>query len=397
MLKQNATLQNVLLSVEYYRGSLDNMRSAAQTGLYQQCGFFSRLLVWKCSLITHLLAFRLWDTALSRSREIYNRAKKTPPWYMLDPDCEFHDNLPADSDDVDLLQSIVLDVQRVFPGEPFYQSRLAKKRLITVLYAWANEHSIGYKQGMHEVMGLIDMTISPESVTLDNTNTLEADERAILALFDERFAEHDLYALFSAFVLDSGVIALFYESETRLSRAIREFDSLLLKVDQLVHYNLVTKLHIESQLWIIRYLRVVLLREISNLDLTIFFWDKLVALDVATIPDLVVLLVVVLLVHLKQDLVTCDFAEALTLLLHYPSRFTAQFLNSVFADAQKLLRCRNDDFKLYEAGRRLTRTLSSSSTLSTPPTAEEQRRERLAFDKKRLELRLKRRVLNALT
>lgn len=489
MIKENEIISKVLLSIEHFKGNIDLFRTAILKNEYNPTRkYFSRLLLWKACVITESLKFREWESKLSLSRIIYHRLRQEKdmavPWHLLEEDNEFYllpqrsmknvrshhvrptptqlhriENVTNDplampendlesldpaplshsllDRDAELLVSIVMDVQRLFPGEKFFHdmsdnSITHKRQIITVLFVWSkcNPH-VGYKQGIHEVLGLIFLNFKKELVQLPNTNTMSPDERQILLLFDEKYLEHDLFATFNKFTVTSGVVLQFYSSETALMSSINVFNVYLMKVDQLIHYNLITKLRLESQLWIIRYLRLLLLRELGNdLEVPSLLWDKLAAIDthagLSPIPDTITFLVVVLLVHIKSELVLCDFSEALSLLLHYPIeaklRQNPAFMDLVLQDALRLTEYKKNDMKLYEYGRKmnkkynnnikvtlgytlspsgsvspsiLSRSNSPSPTPSSPTNSKcppDPKAERMAFEKYRLEMRLKKRA-----
>lgn len=468
MIKENETISKVLLSVEQYK-NIDQFRSAILRNDYcEGKNNFSRLLLWKTCIITETLNFHEWDSKLYSCRIIYHRLKLEPdmivPWDTLDTDDVFYcknrqsgqnnsgntlrreANVKADplgttgnvvdnEADGELLSSIILDVKRIFPGDPHFNGTddaclKRKRQLIRLLFIWSKCNPyVGYKQGIHEILGLIFLNLWKESINIPNTNTFSREEKAILSLYDMKYLEHDLFTIFNRFVVSSGIISQFYSTEDELMNSITVFNMYLMKVDQLIHYNLITKLRLESQLWIIRYFRLLLLRELGN-DLTApsTLWDKLAAIDTHTgsspIPDVITFLIIVMLIHVQSDLITCDFSEALSLLLHYPiARKLAgdpNFIDTVFAEAYKLSSVKKDDMRLYEVGRKLnkkynrsmrpatgqrastdlSRSLSLTPTLS--PQGEslseasgsrgDQRAEKMAFEKTRLELRLKKRA-----
>lgn len=485
MIKESEIISKVLLSIEQYKGSIDLFRTAVLRNEYTPAKkYFSRLFLWKACLITESLNFREWDTTLTLSRVIYHKLRQEKDmvvqWHLLDEDNEFYlpqqkttkssrsnqnlkpapqhlpriENIaddplampldgaethtPSQAElDNDLLMSIIMDVQRLFPGETIFHdnSEIAmvyKRQIISVLYVWSKcNSSIGYKQGIHEIIGLMFLNLRKELIPLPTTNTVSADERHIFLLFDEKYLEHDLFTILNRFTVSSGLVLQFYASEAELMSSINVFNIYLMKVDQLIHYNLVTKLRLESQLWIIRYLRLLLLRELGNdLEVPSLLWDKLAAIDTHTglspIPDTVMFLVVVLLIHIKSELVLCDFSEALALLLHYPIaakiKANPAFIEQVFQDALKLTDCKRNDMKLYEYGRKmnkkynsnikvnlgytpspngsasptvLSRSNSPSPAPSSPTSAKfppDPKAERMAFEKFRLEARLKKRA-----
>lgn len=480
MLKENDTIQKVLLTIEQYKGNVALFRNAIVHNEYNPDKTnFTRLLIWKSCFITESLNIQNWETSLKPSRVIYHKLRQsqdmTIPWWRLDTDNDFysaqvqekrakllkpqrllrvqnvqHDPLATTSrsptpggpyeiteDDVELLQSIVLDIHRLFPGEKLFhdesEGALAiKKQLITVLYIWSKcNPQVGYKQGIHEILGLIYLNLVGESVEIPNTNTFSSDDMKILSLYDIHYLQHDLFTILTRFLITSGVISHFYESEAVLMNSIETFNGLLMKVDQLIHYNLITKLRLESQLWIIRYMRLLLLRELGNdLEIASRLWDKIAAAQLIAgngmqnVPGLIMFIITVLLVHIKTELVLCDFSEGLSLLLHYPisGRLNQdpQFVDKVFKDAYHLFEIKDNDLKLYEYGIKLNKkynprlkvsigiTLGGSASNSpsatsspklsmdasggTVPTAEDSKAAKMAFEKVRMEMRLKKRA-----
>lgn len=459
----NKIIENVLLTIEQYKGSTADFKQAAVLGKYGRMPFFSRLLVWKVCALTETLNMREWHERLRTLRTVYHGLRQNRemrvPWHALDDECDLAEPksksesdksktdkaeraqrrqlaktaVSADEDplrlvpqgreagvdqtelDGELLRSIVLDVQRLFPGEEFFVVAHRRRHIATILYVWAKcNPQVGYKQGMHEILGLIYWNMARESVEVPAAYS--SDDRAVLALYDVQYLAHDVFALFNRFVVASGVVGDFYASEAQLMLLVEQFNALLMKVDQLVHYNLVTKLRLESQLWIIRYLRLLLARELGDVELISKLWDRLVAADLLLpkpcVPQLTIFLVIVLLLHIKRELMLCDFSEALTLLLRYPigakTASHRDFVDSLFDDAYLLYQSRENDLKLYEVGLRLSKralggvsvTYSPKVSLDTPlplplpmpPTAEESRAAKMAFEKTRLEMRLKKKA-----
>lgn len=467
MSKESETISKVLLITEQYKGSISAFRNAVLSNEYNpKSENFSRLLIWKTCLLTETLNIPAWDSKLLASRAVYHllrlNSDMAVPWNSLERDNEFYSlSVPKSShssqarrlvrindveddplssnatnslhqlrSDLELLDAIILDIQRLFPGENFFHNgsdsaHAAKRQLITVLFIWCKcNPSVGYKQGIHEILGLIYLNMLGESLTLPNTKDYATEEMSILSLFDLHYLEHDLFALFNRFVVSSGLIHAFYETEGSLMLSIESFNGLLMKVDQLIHYNLITKLRLESPLWIIRFLRLLLLRELSNdLEVPSMFWDKLVVAELLTpkgqtcLADLIICTTVVMLVHLKTELMLCDFSEALSLLLHYPistkiNRYP-DFINQLFKDAYNLHSIRDKDLKLYEYGLKLnkiynsrikvnvngsgTPTPSSPSVLSPKssiemPTLADSKAAKMKFEKNRLEMRLKKKA-----
>lgn len=468
MWKENEAILKVILSIEKFKGDYSLFCNAVlQNGYSPDYKNFSRLLLWKTCLITESLNIKIWKERLQSSRAVYHELSRAPsmtiPWWLLKADSEYFTALPVPEKDhvprtlrrptriqnptsdplinepaeqmasnkyfdveldAELLRVIILDVQRLFPGDSQFHGAdkdcLAhRRRIISILFVWSKCNvDVGYKQGIHEILGLIYKNLWSESVNISNTNTLSFEDLEILSLYDVKYLEHDLFCILNKFVANSGVMGQFYQSETALRGAIKKFNGYLMKVDQLLHYNLITKLRLDTELWSIRFFRLLLLRELGN-DLAIqsSFWDKLVAAEAFSspshqaIPELLYFSIIILLINVKADLALCDFAEAMLLLLHYPisSRLHLHpnFVDLLFQDAYRLWTYRHTDLKLYEYGIKLneryasvirvsfgveSQSIAKGIRLNTVPSTCEIKRENSAFEKSRMENRLKKRV-----
>lgn len=495
-LPENEVINKTLRTIHKYR-SINQLKQAVQDNDYTpENSKFLRSLLWKAVYITESLNIQQWLTKLNDSRRVYHELIKGSdmiiPWYKLENDDPFFQtielsrnsslrskkrttnmvkksrlarvqvndvddplNAPADieeisnglsnthipyDDDVELLRCIILDIDRLFPGEEFFDNQFYKKQIIEVLYVWAKcNPKVGYKQGFHEILGLIYINIRKDSVEVPSTNTFSSDDLKVLNLFDAKYLCHDLFTLFNKFMVNTGIIASYYENETALLKSIESFNQYLMKVDQLIHYSLISKLKLESQLWCIRYFRLLLLRELgSNLSTANLLWDKLITVESNRITQVLTFCIIVLLMNIKADLIICDFSEALGLLLHYPPKFENnpnEFIHELFIESLKLYTLKDNDLKLYEQGMKInqkvnpdlkislsfngrtsgesmrSRTASPTRKISTdsvsslhgsngskgssaPKTMEgkNSKAEQMAFEKYRLEMRLKKKA-----
>ena len=88
----NATIANVLQTIDVYKGSVANFRKGVVENDYipQKCRYFSRTLVWKTFLITGNLKILTWLKLLESSRVVYHELTKRTdmlvPWWKLEND-----------------------------------------------------------------------------------------------------------------------------------------------------------------------------------------------------------------------------------------------------------------------------------------------------------------------
>ena len=77
---------------------------------------------------------------------------------------------------------------------------------------------------------------------------------------------------------------------------------------------------------------IVATRIRSDLETTMLLWDKLVSLQlpinlgnsISSIPDILNFMIIQLLIQVKTDILSSDFSECLSILLHYPFKPTTQ-------------------------------------------------------------------------
>ncbi|KAK0546780.1 hypothetical protein OC844_007225 [Tilletia horrida] len=259
---------------------------------------------------------------------------------------------------LDTLQTIKNDVERAFPDfesessggddgggahSSFFQQERVAQGLTHILFVWSKVNGdIGYRQGMHEIAGAIWLARERASATE------AADEgQDILSNFsDSRFIEHDTYTIFDELMRTHrecfewrqppspppvpgqdapkpAVSAMIQRCE-KVQELIRQVDpSLGAKLDEL---------EIEPQLWAMRWIRMLFLREF---DLTTVFklWDGIFVADAQSL-DLVNFLCIAMLLRIRGKLFAADNSTALQLLLRFP---TEQVIPADKPDAIDLL------------------------------------------------------------
>lgn len=319
--------------------------------------------------------------------------------------------------DLDVLLMIIADVERLFPEHPemFIESKEDKLQMIEILYRyakWINDSreaagkkKLGYVQGMHELCGVIYAVLKVELVdnkkkeyTTENStksnivdggeditdlsratsktktsSSEQADslvsgkineklEMQIKEFLDKNFFAHDVFAMFKQ--LMSPIIDKYFTASGIVRESI-VFDLKLHHLDpgDAKHPGLAASFkesQIESQLWLTRWFRMILTREVG-LAYAVRIWDGLIAYacagamaDTATnghdvsalLPYVIILLILRVRSALLKSLVPClkkafdeeneidDDTEALSLLLHYPSHNkNSSFSRSTSADS----------------------------------------------------------------
>ncbi|GMT17754.1 hypothetical protein PFISCL1PPCAC_9051 [Pristionchus fissidentatus] len=316
-----------------------------------------RGLVWMMLLKCLPLSKDEWTPVLKRSRQTYIKLKNL---HVTDPhmqDSLSHDpcviNPLSDAEhnpwrkffeDGDLRELIGKDVARTFPEMEFFQQDRIRQMLSDILLVYAKENPyISYKQGMHEILAPLLFVLYSDQQTYEHylenkaLNAMETHEREIIAaVHDDHFLEHDSYMLFSEVMRD---VCSWYEdgcspttddpgflqqpfmrmqdapSTSRLMDELSAINGKLQEVDPTLHKHL-SALDIPPQLYGIRWLRLLFGREFPLHDL-LFIWDVLFSQQ-RPLNRFVHCMAVVMLVHVRALLLSCDYSGCLQYLMRYP-------------------------------------------------------------------------------
>src|SRR5690242_275883 len=83
------------------------------------------------------------------------------------------------------------------PDNVYFRQPATQDMMLDILFVWCKMHpSIGYRQGMHEILAPLLWVIERDA--LDVTDTVAGTPEPLLAdMLDSRYIEHDTHALFS--------------------------------------------------------------------------------------------------------------------------------------------------------------------------------------------------------
>ena len=197
-------------------------------------------------------------------------------------------------------KEIYRDLERTYPEHEFFQTEKTQKSLCRALFVYAKQHpEVGYRQGMHELLAPIYYVVHTEAMEfkeiLDGGVDKEVLEKpsavSLMTITDEKYIEHDSFALFSA--LMNNAEEFFLTSKTPIAptaaaeastvekltpvvtRCRKVQDELLRSKDPVLHKHLV-ECNIEPQIYCMRWLRLLFGREFHLQDL-IILWDAIFA------------------------------------------------------------------------------------------------------------------------
>ncbi|QLQ81026.1 hypothetical protein HG537_0E03810 [Torulaspora globosa] len=218
----------------------------------------------------------------------------------------------TDEDDGTCLQEkleiIDLDLSRLMLDDIFQQDQVhSEMRQLLYNYLLRNQEDSSYKQGYHELLGMIYLQLY-----MDENDDLGASQRKTrlrnaLCIF-EKLMKH---------------MTLFY-SETRLIQwEEKEFKPILSACCPKLYDIFCSGDNHTNLLWLIRWTRLLFLRELPR-DYTLIIWDHLFT-DLYPLHTLVACLIVSLLLNNYKLLVeeVDDHNDLVELMLHFQSRITS--------------------------------------------------------------------------
>ena len=242
-----------------------------------------------------------------------------------------------------------LDLERLYPGDPFFSAAPVQECLRRVLLVYALRFpSLAYRQGMHEVAAVLFSVVYKDACGSRPIAELvvpgmQASVEADAGVCSERYVEHDCYSLFHAVmgVPTDDIAAL--DAITHLSRggglclcryyqdappappggssrkapvhdALNRIWATLAAVDAQLHAHL-SDTGVQPQLFLLRWLRLLFGREFHTDDV-VALWDVLLEHNGA---DLTEAMAVAMVLFLRAQLLAApDFAAQLRRLQKFP-------------------------------------------------------------------------------
>lgn len=229
---------------------------------------------------------------------------------------------------MELLQTIETDVSRCLPEVASLRDISVQRSLAHLLFVWSSLNPrIGYRQGMHELAGVL--WIVRESDSLMRSNSGQPDPAG--EVLDERYVEHDAYAMLNGLMTRIEDFYQWQAAETKsmgsntaapyqppILQRCAHVSSSLKRCDPLLAAHLFS-LGIESQLYLLRWMRLLFLREFS-LGATLELWDVILSQHGGPQQDsrleAVDWICIALLLRMRNRLLVEDQGEAFQALLH---------------------------------------------------------------------------------
>lgn len=351
--KEHMTIDERIVNNYYLEEymSLNNVRTLRQQAL--KCGLRSyrfRSLAWMIFLeclpekskhrIEHIRAMRL------SYEELRNKYRHDPR--SMDSESLTDDNPLSQKEtshwnqyfsDDELQTRIKQDVVRAFPDINFFQTEKIQSIMVDILFNYARENpNIDYKQGMHEILAPIIFVIHSDHQSYLFAQENGLNEIEIKELMDSTYLEHDSFNLFSHIMerieswYDTNSIRdtnpnkneyvnvepfsddLDFACFSKIGIKLRMITEQILRRHDGKLYQHLKELKIAPQIYGIRWMRLLFIREFQMQDLLVL-WDAIFANDFSLCDYIFVAMLVVI----KSLLLPCDYAACLNHLMRYPS------------------------------------------------------------------------------
>jgi TBC1 domain family protein 5 len=263
-------------------------------------------------------------------------------------------------ENVELEKLINQDIDRTYPENEFFQRNIIKEMMLRILFIYARQTpQLSYKQGMHELLAPIIYVLYQERCILTtnnqkNKNEINMGNKKSLNLFhnlpdpddttgqdeltillDANFLEHDAFTMFNYLMkivkdwflqdnnnktkqkdsLTSNSIIEDEENTSPVVSKCRYIQNNILKEKDPILYNQLKELKVEPQLYMLRWVRLLLGREFHLEDLLIL-WDAMFAYDDEFI--LIDYICVAMLIYIREQLLNKDYTSCLKRLFKYP-------------------------------------------------------------------------------
>ncbi|KRX76022.1 TBC1 domain family member 5 [Trichinella sp. T6] len=308
-----------------------------------------RSIYWRVFLECFPTNFKHWSAALEKSRQTYTSLHKEilgdPRSAQISGDLQIDNPLSLHEKSTwriyfsnqELLSKIRQDVTRTYPELKFFTSERIRRIMTELLFIYALQYPhISYKQGMHEILGLIIYAFSFDFEAFKNAEENGAlknmNNEQVLCLknvFNSDYFEHDVFGLFVA--LMQIVQPFYFQDEDGRCKTKKQLNDIASKcplmvklqgvTDSLKHvdfplYNHLQCLDIPVEVYGIRWFRLLFGREFFIEDLFVI-WDIIFADGPPY--SIIECFSVAMLCYISDILLRSDYMGCLKILMKYPS------------------------------------------------------------------------------
>lgn len=140
------------------------------------------------------------------------------------------------------------------PDNVYFRQPATQNMMLDILFVWCKMHpTIGYRQGMHEVLAPLLWVVERDAV---DVNAKGSVDQTLVNILDSSYIEHDTHTLFAIIMQTAKYFFAPADANSTsmetpmLGRSSRIFDTYLPKADPELHAHL-TKLDIVPQIFLL--------------------------------------------------------------------------------------------------------------------------------------------------
>jgi TBC1 domain family protein 5 len=147
--------------------------------------------------------------------------------------------------------------------------------LSEILFVYAREHSIGYRQGMHEILSFVMMAVEQDLITRDLIERFDVTGDYLL---NNTKIIHDTYAIFDAIMASLSLAFGHYEEKLNTAKPPERTGNATVRIIREWHgddllADFLMGLDVPPELYCARWIRLMFSREVSSLDNVFTLWD----------------------------------------------------------------------------------------------------------------------------
>jgi len=234
-----------------------------------------------------------------------------------------------------LEKEINQDIDRTYPEHEFFQEQRVKDMMLRILFIYARQTpQISYKQGMHELLAPILFLLEREKAT----EISSTDDDELYQLLDANYLEHDAFTLFTYLMKlakewflqepsssprqnnkkrkkKDEPFSNLEENTSPVVQKCKHIQNDILKERDLPLFNHLESLNVEPQLYMLRWVRLLLGREFHLEDLLIL-WDAMFSFSEDL--SLIDYICVAMLMFIRYQLLGKDYTNCMRRLFKYP-------------------------------------------------------------------------------
>eukprot|EP00808_Paulinella_micropora_P007453 g75864.t1 len=336
----------------------------AQKGLLRASSI--RSMYWK--LFLGLLpsdSIKAWHVMAKLWRQEYERLKQenmVAPETAQDHDLGVNNPLSTSHNsswqkffqDKDLVDTIKLDLKRTHPSHDFFQSSQVQEQMLNILFIWSKVNpKYSYRQGMNELLSPLLLVVSrdhrawAEGAAQDSPGPANESERALVAVLEPAYVEHDTYMLFREVMCGMAQFFVVTEkpkvgakreqagglgedappaspassADTPIVRDAKRIHHTLLQEKDPALYRKLSQAKVEPTVYLLRWVRLLFAREFHIEDVCVV-WDAILAVAKRPIGpssfQLVECVSLSMLFYIRQQLLDGDDMFVMKRLLKFP-------------------------------------------------------------------------------